>query len=181
MADLAVAEPSEPSERVLDADGAAPASRLLPAGKVLATLFSVLVIGAMLSAVLQNWQARPRDSFPLSYFPMFSYEFDELQTEHYLIGRDALGNRHAIHYNNIAPGGSVVRIRRETVRAMVKRGQSKQLCQDASQRIAERNPRSLRSVVSLEVMTGTFSLSEYLQGNKTPASEKVQATCSIRR
>ncbi len=152
-----------------------------PAGKLLAAAFSVAVIGAMLSAVPQNWQARPRDSFPLSYFPMFSYGLSDLQTEHYVAGWDAQGNRWAIPFSSIAPGGSIVRVRRETIQAMVRRGESYQLCRDVSRRIAERNTRSLRSVVSLEVVTGAFSLSEYLRGNKAPRSENVLATCAIER
>jgi hypothetical protein len=112
---------------------------------------------------------------------MFSYGFDELQTEHYLVGLDAAGGRYPIHYDLIAPGGSLVRIRRETVREMAKRGQAALLCQGVSRRIADRNPRSLRSVVSLQVNTGVFSLPEYLRGNKLPKSEQVLATCSVQR
>jgi hypothetical protein len=149
-------------------------------GKLAAAAFSIALIGAMLSAVFQNWQARPRDSFPLSYFPMFTGELDDLHTEHYLVGRDARGRRYAIHYNNIAPGGSMPRIRSQT-REMVRGGQAAELCQRASGRIAERNPRSLRSVNRLEVMTGQFSLAEYLKGVKLPRSERVRAACPIAR
>jgi hypothetical protein len=178
MAQISVAQPSQ---YAVPAEAAA---RPVPrpwTGKLLAAAFSVAVIGAMLSAVVQNWSARPRDSFPLSYFPMFSYEFDDPHTEHYVAGWDGRGNRWAIHYSHIAPGGSLVRIRRETVRAMVRRGQSAQLCRNVARRIAERNPSSLRSLVSLEVVTGSFSLSEYLRGNKAPLSETVHATCAIER
>jgi hypothetical protein len=177
MRDIAVVSPSH---YAVPADAAARPLGRAGLGKLSAAFFSIALIGAMLSAVVQNWQARPRDSFPLSYFPMFTNQIDDLQTEHYVVGRDAQGRRYAIHYNNIAPGGSMPRVRTET-RAMVRRGQSAELCQRASARIAERNPRALRSVVSLEVMTGTFSLSEYLNGYKIPRSETVQATCAVAR
>jgi len=150
-------------------------------GKLVAAFFSVAVLGAMLSAVAQNWQAQPRDSFPLSYFPMFTAERNDLHTEHYVVGWDAQGNRWAVHYNDIAPGGSLVRIRIDTVFTMVRRGQSAQLCQDVSRRIVERNRPALRSLVRLEVVTGTFGLSEYLRGQKAPQSETVRATCTIER
>ena len=58
-------------------------------GKATAALFSIAVLGAMLSAVVQNWQAQPRDSFPLSYFPMFTIPREDLHTEYvttYLAG-----------------------------------------------------------------------------------------------
>ncbi len=150
-------------------------------GKVVAALFSVAVLGAMLSAVVQNWQAQPRDSFPLSYFPMFTIQREDLHTEHYVVGWDARGNRWTIPFNDIAPGGSLVRIRADTVFTMVKRDQSVQLCQDVGRRIVERNRAALRPLVRLDVVTGTYSLSEYLRGQKAPKSEVVRATCTIER
>jgi hypothetical protein len=176
MADVAVPESSRPVR-------VARAPRYVwlrtHAGKIWATFLSVTVLAIMLSSVVQNWEARPRDSFPNSYFPMFSAGRGDLHTEHYVTGWDTAGNRWAIHYSNIAPGGSIVRIRRETVATMVRRGQAAQLCRDVSRRIVERNPRALRSVVTLDVVTGTFSLSEYLRGNKAPIAEKTHATCQI--
>jgi hypothetical protein len=177
MADIAIAQPAR---RPGATDAVAQSSRRLHSGKLVAAAFSLAVLGAMLSPVVKNWQERPRDSFPLSYFPMFSYGLSDLQTEHYLAGWDAQGNRYAIHHSYVAPGGSVVRIRRETVQAMVKRGQAAALCRSVSQRIAEKNPRSLRSLVRLQVVTGRFSLAEYLHGNKAPISENVRATCAIK-
>jgi hypothetical protein len=177
----AAAPVSEVAHHDINAPASSEGARQDVLAKWLAAAFSIAVIGAMLSAVVQNWSDQPRDSFPLSYFPMFSYKIDDVHTEHYVRGSDTQGNRRAIHYNYIAPGGSLVRIRRETVRAMVRRGRSAQLCQNVSRRIAERNPRSLRTVISLEVVTGTFSLSEYLRGNKTPIVETVHATCAIGR
>ena len=176
MADVAVPELSRPVR-------VASAPRLLGfrahAGKIWATFLSVTVLAIMLSSVVQNWRERPQDSFPNSYFPMFTAERNDLHTEHYVTGWDAEGNRTTIHYNNIAPGGSLVRIRRETVATMVRRGRAAQLCRDVSQRIVERNPRALKSLVTLDVVTGTFSLSEYLRGNKAPVAEKTHATCQI--
>jgi hypothetical protein len=178
MADVAVPELSRPVRVVR-------APRYVwfraHAGKLWATLLSVIVLAIMLSSVVQNWRERPLDSFPNSYFPMFSAARSDLHAEHYVTGWDAAGNRWAIHFSNIAPGGNLVRIRRETVATMVRRGQAAQLCRDVSRRIVDRNPRALRSVTSLDVVTGTFSLSEYLRGNKAPVAEKVHATCRIDR
>jgi hypothetical protein len=163
------------------AAGATVSDRRLRLGKLVAAVFSVAVLGAMLSAAPKNWQAQPKDSFPLSYFPMFSAERADLHTEHYVAGWDAQGNRYVIPFSSIAPGGSIVRIRQATVMAMVRGGQSSQLCQNVSRRIVARDEPALRSVVRLEVVSGTFSLSEYLRGNKAPKSEMVRATCPIAR
>jgi len=168
------------SQYAVTTDVAARPARRVEPGKLAAALFSIALIGAMLSAVVKNWEERPRDSFPLSYFPMFTADLEDLHTEQYVVGVDARGRRYAVHYNNVAPGGSLPRVRGET-RAMVRRGQAEQLCQSASSRLAERNTRSLRSVVRLEIMTGTFSLSEYLNGNKQPLSETLLASCPVSR
>jgi hypothetical protein len=178
VAHIAVAQPA--GYAAAD-ENLAQRERRLHWSKLLAAAFSIAVIGAMLSAVPQNWQAQPRDSFPLSYFPMFSAERADLHTEHYVAGWDAQGNRYVIPSSSIAPGGSIVRIRQATVMAMVRRGQSAQLCENVSRRIVARNEPSLSSVVRLEVVTGTFSLAEYLRGQKAPKTEMVRATCTIRR
>jgi hypothetical protein len=178
VADVALAQPAPLPAA---GEGRAQPARRVHVGKLVAAAFSVAMIGAMLTAVPQNWQAVPRDSFPLSYFPMFSAQRPDLQTEHYVAGWDARGNRYVIPYGSIAPGGSLVRIRRATVRAMVARGQARQVCQNVSRRIVARNEPALRSLVRLEVVSGTFNLFEYLRGNKAAKSEVVRATCPIQR
>ena len=177
MSDIAV---GARSQYPVTGEVAAHPARRVELGKLAAALFSIALIGAMLSAVVKNWQDRPRDSFPLSYFPMFTADLEDVHTEQYVVGTDARGRRYAVHYNNVAPGGSLPRVRGET-RAMVRRGQAEELCRSASARLAERNTRSLRSVVKLEIMTGTFSLSEYLKGNKVPISETLVASCPVSR
>src|SRR5262249_22843254 len=41
-------------------------------GKIIPGVLSVVMIGATLSPVVENWREKPTDSFPLSYYPMFS-------------------------------------------------------------------------------------------------------------
>ncbi|NJM08485.1 hypothetical protein HC891_23350 [Candidatus Gracilibacteria bacterium] len=38
----------------------------------LARGFSMVLVGAVLAPLIENWRAAPRDNFPLSYYPMFS-------------------------------------------------------------------------------------------------------------
>jgi len=56
----------------------------LNSGKRVAFLSSLAMIGAVLWPVHQNWRARPQDSFPLSYYPMFRAKREAIETFHYL-------------------------------------------------------------------------------------------------
>ena len=61
----------------------------LTGGKRVAFLSSLAMIGAVLGPIQQNWRAQPHDSFPLSYYPMFSAKRQAIETFHYLVGGDA--------------------------------------------------------------------------------------------
>ena len=41
-------------------------------GKAMAAAASLLLLGAVMAPVRQNWRRGGRDGFPLSYYPMFS-------------------------------------------------------------------------------------------------------------
>ncbi len=148
--------------------------------RAIAAAFSIALIVAVLSPMQENFRERPRDSFPLSYYPMFTLSQDDLNEQTYVVGFDASGKRYTIRYSYISPGGRLVRVRSD-VRRQVQQGLAGHVCGRTSLAIAQRNPRSLRPVVTLQVVTGTYSLSEYLDGNKTPRSEIIHAACQIAR
>jgi hypothetical protein len=150
--------------------------------KFLATILGLAIIAAVFSPVVQNWRPQPTDSFPFSYYPMFTDTGirNDAHSETYLIGLDTHGTRYTIHYSYAAPGGRLVRVR-GFIQRMVRRGQADQLCRSASTEIARRNASRLRPVTTLRVVTGTYNLSQYLAGNKTPLAEQVLAVCDIRR
>jgi hypothetical protein len=75
------------------------------AGKAVAGLFSVVMLGATLAPVVENWKEQPQDSFPLSYYPMFSANRAEKYQVHYIVGLDQQGNRHLISYKFAGHGG----------------------------------------------------------------------------
>ena len=66
---------------------------------------SIVVLGAVFSPVKENWRRKPVDSFPLSYYPMFSHAHSENQTFIYVLGTDDSAGRHYIHYRYCGPGG----------------------------------------------------------------------------
>src|SRR5262245_18946920 len=82
------------------------AAPLFEAGKYRAALLSMALIGAVLWPLHENWQSKPKDSFPLSYYPMFSNRRDVVETFYYVLGIDAEGKRYQIPYKMIGEGGS---------------------------------------------------------------------------
>src|SRR5437867_6184718 len=101
-------------------------------GKRLAVLFSLAMVGAVLWPIQQNWRANPRDSFPLSYYPMFSAKRDEVETFYYVLGRDAEGTRYYIPYRIIGSGGGNS-VRRQ-LRKIINEGHASDLAQAVAKR-----------------------------------------------
>jgi hypothetical protein len=53
--------------------------------KLLALCFSVAMIGAVLLPLRENLRHRPKDNFPLSYYPMFSDRRKPIETFYYVV------------------------------------------------------------------------------------------------
>jgi len=119
------------------------------------------------------------DNFPLSYFPMFSYERSGLERLSYLVGLDIQNNRIPIRYTFAGTGG-MNQVRRQ-INAYVNRNQGDQLCQLVSRGIAERRAGSMSRILSVQVVTGRYDLSQYYSGNKRPVSERIEASCPVVR
>src|SRR5262245_58596724 len=68
-------------------------------------LLSVAMLGSVLWPIQQNWRAIPKDSFPLSYYPMFSQKREATESFYYVVGRDSEGARHYVPRRWIGQGG----------------------------------------------------------------------------
>ena len=147
--------------------------------KLVAAGLSLLVIGAILSPIVENWRPRPRDSFPLSYYPMFSLKRDEIGRVTYLAAFDALGNRFPLAHPIVGSGG-LNQVRRQIIKR-VDRGEASKLCQSVSSRVGRRQEGRLSDVVTIQVVTGMYRLDGYFAGDKSPVAERVHATCDVKR
>jgi hypothetical protein len=172
-----LAYPSDPApeDAAVDreVDGQSSAAR-----KWQATALSMVMLVMVASPVFENWEAAPRDDFPLSYYPMFSENPSDRQRVHYLIGFDAEGNRHLLPYHYAGRGG-MNQVRRQMNR-LVSAGEASELCRDVAERVARAGSR-LRKIGQVAVVTGTFRLSAYFTGRATPDAEQVRAQCAVRR
>ena len=164
--------------RLADAAVARPVDRArseTPA-KWLAGAFSFLMLAVVAWPVVENWAAEPLDSFPLSYYRMFSEDRADRQRLTYLAGLDARGNRYVIPYRFAGTGG-MNQVRRQ-INRRVEQGEAVTLCRSVASRLgrsASRPP----GVNTVEVITGTFRMSTYFSGNRAPLEENVRARCTV--
>src|SRR5262245_2700012 len=146
--------------------------------KVFALGVSLVIVGVVLSPIVENWQKRPKDNFPLSYYPMFTENRPEIQSCTYLVGFDAAGNRHLLPYKLARQGGGLNQVRRQLAR-LVKDGRADEVCRAVAGRVAKskREPQ----IVAVQVVTGSYALNDYFTGKSTaPLREVVHAKCDLK-
>jgi hypothetical protein len=145
--------------------------------------FSAVLICAVLSPVQENFRAKPRDSFPLSYFPMFTAKRDGQYQLNYIVGITAQGERLVIPYNYAGVGG-FNQVRRQ-INRRVSKGKAEKLCQSVAKRlakkVAQKKNHPLAGVVTVQILTGRYRFDDYFAGNKTPLSEKMRSSCAVPR
>lgn len=145
--------------------------------KIVAGVTSVVVMGAVLSPVLQNWSDAPQDSFPLSYYPMFTKCRDEQIRIAHVIGMDREGNAYRIRYNVAGPGG-MNQVRKQ-VRRKVEAGQADDVCRAADRRIRKSNSGPLAKIETAAVVRSTFDLDQFVRGHARPIAQSVEATRQV--
>jgi hypothetical protein len=145
-----------------------------------AAYFSLAMIGAVLWPIQENWRDDPRDSFPLSYYPMFSRERKPVETFYYVIGQDAAGKRHQVRYKDIGDGGGN-QVRRQ-LRRIMSEGHAPELAADVAARIAKKDGKPWKDVVSVSVIKGKYALEPwFVQGHKQPVAEKIYGFAKVER
>jgi hypothetical protein len=138
-----------------------------------ALIFSVLVVAATLSPALRE---PPRDSFPLSTYPMFSSVPKRAWLD-VIVGFDAAGDEHRIPPRLVA--NIEVMQAAETIRHAVRQRRAPQLCAEVAARVSA-DP-DFDHVVRLEVQRRKFDPLTYFM---SPPSERLldlrrRARCEV--
>ncbi|MGH8903231.1 MAG: hypothetical protein ACRDYA_16570 [Egibacteraceae bacterium] len=151
---------------------------LLPiTDRPLASVISVGLVAAVLVPVVQNWRSSPRDSFPLSYYPMFTAKRKARMRVTHFVGLDGDGRRvHLPH--DVAGSGGLNQLRKQ-IRRTVERGNAEDLCRAAAERVARR--RRYQGVIAVQVVTGTYRPTTYFAGQREPDKEVVHACAPVPR
>ncbi len=147
--------------------------------KTPAAVFSLLVIGAVLFPITENWKAQPQDSFPLSFYPMFAKKRGRTTQVTYLVGMDRRGNEQRIRYTYAGTGGlNQVRMR---LNSAVRQGNATPICREVAARIAWKKTGSLSEIDTVAMVTGTYRLDDYFAGKQEPESLQVETLCKVIR
>jgi hypothetical protein len=146
---------------------------------VIAGLVSGGVVGAALWPLRQY--LRPSedrvDSFPLSYYPMFSVRREQHGTVSYAVGIREDGSRCRLPHGVLGPGG-VNQVRKQLSRA-VSRGRATEHAELIAGFVAEHV--DLLNIVTVEIVRGRFDFDACLLNRKVEGEETVLATVPVRR
>ena len=69
---------------------------------------------------------------------------------------------------------------RRQINKQVDRGQALRLCRNVAARVA-RSVDLPDDLGTVEIVTGTFFMTQFFAGNRVPASESVRAQCPVQR
>ncbi len=139
-------------------------------------LFAIAVSVAFAAAVLSPLvRSPPRDSYPLSNYPMFSGRLDPVNDVRTAVGRDAAGERELLSPLLIS-GSDEAMMAVQTVGDAVAAGEAEALCRAIAARVAGSSRRHLAAV---EVVTERHHAVDYFRGAREPLGAEVHARCEV--
>ena len=136
-----------------------------------AYVVSVAVLTLVFSPVLRPSQ---RDSYPLSTYPMFSYNRGRESALPTAVGVTLDGQIRRLSPELISGGYEPVRAF-ATVEASIDNGDTADLCQE----IAERTVKGRDDLVAIEVVTEVHDVVAWFEGHKEPSQRIVHARCPL--
>lgn len=142
-------------------------------------LLSATMLGAVLWPIHQNWRATPQDSFPLSYYPMFSQKREPTESFFYVVGRDGEGTRSCIPRRFIGTGGH--NQVRKNLRRIITEGRAPELAKTIAKRLAKEETEPWSRIVSVSVVSGQYAMNDFFHGQKEPVSETTLGSSKVKR
>jgi len=147
-----------------------------------ALIVNVVASLVVLAPATEAFGDRKWDTFPLSWYPMFSDPRNGTETPRYVIGLTPEGERHLVDYRYWTSGGfnqgsmQLKKLERE------RKGGLKKLCPKIASRVARRNEPRLAEVDQIRIVRGTYSPIAYFRdGDTKPMKERVMARCPVPR
>lgn len=121
--------------------------------------FAAAISTAVLAPMINLWREKPRDSFPLSHYPMFSARRGTHVEVAYLRGVLADGGHVMLDSKLIARGG--MNQERKQIARAARRDRGQRLAEKAARTLARRD--SHLDVVATEIVVGQFLLANYFE------------------
>lgn len=149
--------------------------------KAWATFLTVVLCVATLLPVHEEFRGVRGDSFPFSWYPMFSRPRPDPEWSNYVVGRTDKGERVIIPSRHYVKG-SMNQARRQLDHLVRNPRTAKETCERAARRVARARRGSLSRIEFVRVVRGYFHMEEYFsKGNKEPVREITYAHCRVVR
>ncbi len=138
-------------------------------------LFSLVIIVLILFPIVENWKEKPSDSFPLSYYPMFSKKRGASYQLYHLVGVDSLGQRHFLSYK-LAGTGGFNQVRRQ-ISSHARKGEGQVLLEKVKLRLIRKERKLAHALREIRLVKGRYHLERFfLEDDLKPLEEDVIAT-----
>lgn len=162
--------------RTLYGPAAHPVSREADSLTAMRRTPAVVVSIAFAIAVLSPlFRSPPRDSYPLSNYPMFSQRLEAENEVRTAVGHTASGDRRLLSPRLISGSDEVMQAVQDVGDA-VRAGEAADLCRAIASRVAESGRSEL---VQVAVVTELHNSVEYFRGAEDPLATTVHAECPV--
>jgi len=148
--------------------------------KIIIAIICVLSLIVVASPVVENWKEKPKDDFPLSYYPMFTKIRGDSTVVSHLYGIDENDNYYPIPHTILSERSGFNSFRK-TVSKIIKNGQAQKLCNLASAKLNNFEVAPYNKISVVEVVTSKINIEDFM--NKKFEAKKlfiVHARCRVR-
>lgn len=148
--------------------------------KTYASIVCLLISLAVLSPMRRHWNPAIPDSFPLSWYPMFSGARPDIEQMAYVVGRSQGGETRVLPYTYWASGG--FNQGRTQLNRIISQGRARveRLCVQIAQRVADRERDD--DLVEIAILMGEFDRDRYFgEGIHHPEQVRAFDTCPVLR
>jgi hypothetical protein len=150
-----------------------------PVNKVMVTLLSAALAFAIMAPIKDGWRGVYGDSFPMSWYPMFSKPRRPLERITYMIGVFPNEKRTVIPSNYFVRG-PMNQARRHVAKYGRDSAKSMELCEKAAKRISKMTTGRPSKIVQVRLVRGSFNREDYFGHNKKfPLVDYVKAACDV--
>jgi hypothetical protein len=149
--------------------------------KSISILLSLLLSFALLSPLKKEWRGEDGDSFPLSWYPMFSKPRPALERIVYMVGVLPDGTRRVIKSNSFVRG-NMNQARMHVAKYAQRKKTSDELCKRAAERMSKRKRGPQSRMGQVRLVRGHFSREAFFRdGQVHPEKDVIMAACHIPR
>ncbi len=142
---------------------------------------SALVLAAVLSPLRLDPQDPSQDSFPLSTYPMFSYDRGRIASVTIALAFGPNGLEVPIPPGFVATSETMQAMK--TIAKSVRQGgaRERELCRSIAERVASSTDPEFRTANQVAFVRNTVDSIDYLAGNTRPLTRQVHMHCPVRR